>query len=565
MQHFSASLPAPVVTASNSSCSSDCSCNCKCCSGLIQKYVSFDEEATSSGGLVQKMVRFSTTDMMRLLRVAQSCENFWSNKYHKVDLLSDYKALGAAFEAQPSATNIAQLEQIMDTITSGYRRAVAKLNDSESCTALRSTAAAPIIPGLRCGCEDCAQMPWRRLQQLEAHQWQHKPSDNLHCRLCYRRFFLQHNLLSYRTRRTKRDVAGPLLENETYKLMLSVQQQQELAEQLEQLPLVEELHVRMPRDSYSNYVLESKVRVPPAPRKRCPLSACPQCNHSYPYSYSHQLHRQKQHAISQCNRRWHCTSCTRNFHTRRIYMQHLQRVRNACRLRLRRFKCSSCKGRFQLERSLRAHVALAHMRSFSCLICKLPSQSRCCDKHSREEAREANRARMQRRRLELGLPPRPEPKLPIRAACSICQKEFLNTFLLNIHVKRIHLKQKDFICETCGKEFYCKKEVYEHVRKVHLKNDSVYCEPCGVTIKEKSNYMRHCDSIRHVEMLAKLQGDLPNNSPVEKHVPRGPVHYCEACDRTIKGHAAFRHHCETKFHKRNSTQNKQKVDNVDET
>ncbi|XP_017868985.1 PREDICTED: zinc finger and BTB domain-containing protein 48 [Drosophila arizonae] len=568
LQHFSASLPVPTVTAnssSSSSCTNACTCKCKCCSGLIQKYVNFDEEATSTGGPVQKMVRFSTADMMRLLRIAQSCENFWSNQYYKVDLLSDYKALGAAFGAQANTVNVAQLEQIMDTITSGYRRALAKLSDRESRTALRPTAAAPSFPGLRCGCEDCAQLPWCRLQQLEAHQWQHKSQDNWHCRLCYRRYFLQHTLLSHRSRRVKRGEAGTLLENESYKLMLLEQRQREVSENQEQSVL----HVPMLNDNQSDFKLEMNAQLLRLSRKRLSrtLAACPQCNRNYLHSYSHQLHIRKHHVTPDSSRRWYCFSCTRSFLSRRIYLQHLRRVRVACRLRLRRFKCSSCRWRFQLERSLRAHVAVAHIRSFSCLICKLPSQSRCCDKHSPEEARAANCARMQRRRLELGLSPQPDPKAPTKVACDMCEREFQNSFLLNIHVKRIHLKQKDFICETCGRGFYCKKEVYEHVRKVHLMHDSVYCEPCGVTIKEKSNYMRHCDSIRHVEMLAKLarlQGELPADVPLQKHVPKGPLHHCESCDRTIKGHAAFRNHCETKFHKRNLERKQEKVESLNE-
>lgn len=559
LQEFSASVPAPAASASSNSCTNRCGCKCKCCSGYIQKYVNFDAEATASGGPVQKMVRFSTADMMLLLRVAQSCEHFWSNQYYKVDLLPDYKALGAAFEAQESAINVAQLEQIVDTITTGYRRAVAKLRDTEAHAALRPTAAAPCFPGLRCSCADCALMPWRRLQQLEAHQWLHKPSDNWHCRLCYRRYFIQHTLLSHLSRRTRRDEVGQLLENEAYKLMLSAQQQQEQAEQQERSARVEQLHVRMPKGTHLDFVSESEVRVPPAPRKRCKLTACPKCSHSYLHSYSHQLHMQRQHAMMQSTRRWQCPSCPRSFRTRRIYLKHLKSVRDACRLRVRRFKCSRCKWRFQLECSLRPHVAQAHVRNYSCLICNLPSQSRCCDRHSREEARVAVGEHMRQRRLELGHPPPPERKKPFKVVCSTCQKEFPNRFLLNIHVNRVHLKRKDFICETCGKSFWSRKEIEEHRRKVHLMADTIFCELCSLTIKEKGNYQRHCDSIRHVTNLAKSKGI----TLVEKPVSKGPPIYCKCCDRTLKGPSTFYHHCKTKKHKRRAAEQDQKPDHVD--
>ncbi|KAL7738127.1 hypothetical protein ACLKA6_006471 [Drosophila palustris] len=537
LQNFSASVPSQAEPAAteNKSCSNSCECKCKCCHGSVQKFVSFDAEATTAGGAVQKMVRLSTSDLLLLLRTAQSRENFWTNQYYKVDLRLDFEALSAAFGVNGKATNLAQLEQIMNTVTSGYRRALARLSGSEAHGALRPMAVAQSWTGLRCSCTDCGMLPWSKLKQLETHQWVHKPSNNWHCCLCYRRYFIQHTLLSHLSRRTKRDEPGELLENVNYKQLMMTQRQQEQMEQqsvqVEQLP--------------KGNRMESEL-----PLKRSSAQSC----------------LRQHHSMTQSSRRWQCASCTRSFSSRRVYLQHLRRVREACQLRLRRFKCSSCKGRFQLEISLKQHVAQAHVRSFRCLICKLPAQSRCCDAHSPEECRAAIRERMEQRRQEQGRPPRPARKSPTAIVCAVCQKEYRNSFLLNIHMKRIHWKQADFICDQCGKAFYSKKEVQEHIKKVHLKTESIYCEPCGLTIKERGNYMRHCDSIRHVEQLtklAKLQGKLPPDAVIKKHVPKGPIIYCEPCDRHIKEYANYRKHCDTKKHKRKLIEHEKSIKLVD--
>lgn len=502
------------------------------------------------------MALLSTRNLFLLLSTAQSRENFWSNQYYKVDLRSDFEALAAAFSVEEKTINYAQLEQIMNTITSGYRRAFIKLSMTEAHGALRPKSVAQSFKGLRCSCTDCTMLPWKKLEQLETHQWVHTPSDNWHCSLCYRRYFIQHTLLSHLSRRTKRDVAGEFLENVTYKQLMETQQQQELQKGSTQ---VEQLNVRLSKRHHLDYVAETETRVQPTSRKRRSLSKCVYCDHIYRYSFSHQLHMRQSHSPMHYSPRWQCYSCSRSFRTRRTYVQHLQRVRQACHQRLRRFKCSSCKRRFQLERSLKQHVAIAHSRSFRCLICNLPSHGRCCDAHSAEECRAAIR----KRRQEQGRKPRPPRSSSSKVVCNFCQKKYSTPFLLNIHMKRVHLKQADFICDQCAKAFYSNAGVQEHIKRVHLKTETVYCEPCNLTIAERKNYLRHCDSIRHVEQLrklAKIKGELPPDAVVEKHVPKGPIIYCEPCDRHIKDYVNFRSHCKTQKHERKLAEQQMRKD-----
>ncbi|KAH8418296.1 hypothetical protein KR222_002993, partial [Zaprionus bogoriensis] len=505
-QYFGAHLPA--AAAERVACSTDCTCKCKCCRGLVQKYIDFDAaDAGTSAASVQKMVRFSTSDMLQLVHVAQGLENFWSNQYYKVDLLPDFKVLSAVFGAQ-RAPNAAQLAQIMDTITTGYRRAVARLSASEACAVVRPKAAAASYPGLRCDCEHCELLPWRNLKQLQAHQSQHKLSDNFHCCLCYRRYFIQHALLSHLSRRSKGSETGPLEENASYKQLQAQQLQQEQLEQAETpAAQVEKLDVLMPMANYLDFEAElGEERVPPAPRKLCLSNGCARCGHVYMYSFSHQLHMRQHH--TPVRRRWHCASCTRCFRTRRVYLQHQRCVRASRLKRLHRYKCSLCWQSFLLKSSIRTHMAQVHVRSYTCLICKQPAPTRCCTAHGAEQAKAALRQHLERLRVLYGRPkprsgPKPGTKARPKPSCSQCQRQFPNNFLLGIHVKRVHLKQADFTCDQCGRTFYSRKEVQEHIRKVHLVSDSVECKVCGVIIKDRGNYQRHCESVRHLEALNK--------------------------------------------------------------
>ncbi|XP_022220266.2 uncharacterized protein LOC111072599 isoform X2 [Drosophila obscura] len=250
-ENFTAGLPALTNDKSATSttpCPSSCDCQCKCCRGFSQKYVAFNGEPVTSpsiAGDVQKMMRFSTVDMMLLLQSAQTCDNFWTNNFYKANLHEDYKVIGDAFTSRRRQVDLSKLVGIMDTITTGYRRAVGLLCGAEAHGALRPRAVAPSYPGLRCGCLDCEKWPWRTLQQVEAHQRVHNMSDNWHCRICYRSYYLQHMLSSHMKRNVRRGAFGQLMENETYKQLLEDQRQQEV--ELNQSPAkVQEMIISIP-------------------------------------------------------------------------------------------------------------------------------------------------------------------------------------------------------------------------------------------------------------------------------------------------------------------------------
>lgn len=519
-------------------CPAECTCTCQCCRGQVEKYVNFDKEgANTSSEPEQTMVRLSTKNMLTLLRVVQSLENFWSNQYYKVDLQSDYKTISAALNSE-EIMDLAP--QIMDSITAGYRRAVSTLSQDEASSALSPKSITSFSgDSLRCECTDCELLPWNKLQQLEAHQWLHKFSENTHCNICYRRFFVQHTMLSYVSRRNIRNETGELQENVSYKQLLTKQKQ---SEQPSRPALkIEQLHLRLPPTNLLDFVDETEICTRPAPpaRKRSTQVKCVECNYVYKYSFSYQLHMKKHHVEPAESRRWHCASCWRVYRTRRIYLKHLRRVRSACRIRLRRFNC--CKLTFLLEGSLRNHAAKAHPKVYKCWVCKAPSPRSMCPVHMEEAANNRRKLIMLRSQLR-------QPKKPEKATCKYCSKTFYNAGTLAMHIKGVHLKKKDFICHVCGRGFSYQNFMLRHIAAVHDMEFTAYCELCDVTLTDRSNYVRHCQSLVHMKNL-KIRGQLPADADL-----KDKQWYCNICDRQLATSASYYVHCKSKGHKRNKIQ-----------
>ncbi|KAH8277864.1 hypothetical protein KR018_008925, partial [Drosophila ironensis] len=508
-EHFSADAAALQNEVALGGCPAGCQCRCKCCRGVAEKYVAFHKASSFpgfsafplefffGGGEPQRMMRFRSSDMLLLLQAAQSRDRFWTNMYFKASLQDDFQHIISAFRARRVCVSPEKLAETVDTITAGYRSAVAQLSAAEARGALRPTVAAPFLPGLRCGCEECSTLPWRKLRQVEQHQQRHRLRDNFHCRICYRRFYLQHSLISHLSRKLTA-ASDELSENLAYKRFL---EEQSLRERDEPLPLqVEELVVPVPKGLQFDF-LEESVKPPPT-RPRTKYTKCPFCQEQYRFSFSHQLHMLKHKLRGTQGERFNCSSCPRSFLTAHFLRKHRRGLLAARRLRLRRFKCRSCRWRFQLWSSLKAHVTRMHQRRKPCLICQLPTLGRCCCAHSAKECREAIKRHRERLRLERG-PPKVDRRQP-KPMCEVCGQTFATNFHLRDHLNKKHLQRREFTCEICGAAFYSQGLMQTHRRAVHLLMHTVHCDTCNLTIKARGNYQRHLKSKRHLDELAKL-------------------------------------------------------------
>ncbi|XP_016027703.2 zinc finger protein 91 [Drosophila simulans] len=508
-ENFTTDLPVLSIDKKPYGCPASCHCKCKCCRGFREKYVAFNGEGDTIFGTdfsselcedVQKIMRFRSSDVLLLLRTAQLRANFWTNEYFKADLQDDFQAIFDAFEDKNRKVQLEKIAAILDTVSTGYRRSVSQLTGQEAQGALRPKIAALFLPGLRCDCYKCENLPWKKLQDLEDHQRTHRYSDNFHCQICYRRFYLQHSLTSHIIR--KSTSSRELHENKRYKRLLEDQKSQEQKELELSLNKVEDILVPVAKDLQSYFKDESKL--PIQKRKTSSLSKCPTCAQNYGFSFSHQLHMVKHRREKlDTNFPFHCSFCNRSFLTRKFLRKHQKRVRTYSTLLYRPFKCPHCTWRFQLKSALDAHVLRIHERRKPCLICKLLTSRLCCSAHT---SKECNRA-MQKygdKMRPLREPPKGGSRKRTTPVCEICNRKFTRKFFLEEHMNKVHLNKRNFTCEICGANFYSQGTMQTHRKAVHLLVHTVKCEVCDLTIKSKGNYRRHCKSQSHKDNLVKF-------------------------------------------------------------
>ncbi|XP_016972374.1 oocyte zinc finger protein XlCOF6 [Drosophila rhopaloa] len=526
-ENFTTDLPALQNGNKTEGCPTSCDCKCKCCRGFREKYVAFNgendcgsefpNEFSGEGEDVQKMMRFRSSDMLLLLQAAQLRDNFWTNQYFKADLKEDFQAISEVFKAERWKINLEKLAAIMDTVSSGYRRAISQLTGEEAQGALRPKMTALNLPGLRCACQKCEQLPWKKLRDVEDHQKKHSYSDNFHCTICYRRFYLQHSLTSHLSRKVggKNSSSKELEENGRYKRFLENQKLRE-QEELELRPAkVEDIVVPVSKDL--ELFLKEESRSLPRKRKTSTKTKCPLCDQKYGFSFSHQLHmvkHKKDH--SDPPKRFPCPFCHKSFLTHKFLRNHMRRVIMECKLRYRSFKCRRCPWRFQLCSALKAHVIRMHERRKPCLICQLSTVGRCCSSHTPKECREAIKKHREKMRLLKG-PPKGGCKKQPNPVCEICGKEFTNKFFLREHMNKTHLNRRNFTCEICGAHFFSQGTMQTHRKTVHLLLQVMKCEVCDLTIKSRANYLRHCKSQRHKDELFKLGSEKCTESSKENN------------------------------------------------
>lgn len=81
--------------------------------------------------------------------------------------------------------------------------------------------------------------------------------------------------------------------------------------------------------------------------------------------------------------------------------------------------------------------------------------------------------------------------LPPKFACEFCNYTGAESkWKLDMHVKRIHLRQKSWQCEKCGQSFYKKAEMVQHNRAAHL-NITYKCDLCDYVGKAKHRVHAH--------------------------------------------------------------------------
>ena len=81
--------------------------------------------------------------------------------------------------------------------------------------------------------------------------------------------------------------------------------------------------------------------------------------------------------------------------------------------------------------------------------------------------------------------------------CELCEKDFYNIFHLKGHLKNVHdvvkedEKSEDFKCLSCKKIFKYKSSLNLHIKTLHMKIKNYKCEVCDETFSQKHHLNGH--------------------------------------------------------------------------
>lgn len=74
--------------------------------------------------------------------------------------------------------------------------------------------------------------------------------------------------------------------------------------------------------------------------------------------------------------------------------------------------------------------------------------------------------------------------------CQSCDRVFLRQYLLNSHVRKFHMKEKNHSCEVCEAKFFTKYDLKQHMG-THGGNATHVCSVCGKCYARKSSLNCH--------------------------------------------------------------------------
>jgi KRAB domain-containing zinc finger protein len=76
--------------------------------------------------------------------------------------------------------------------------------------------------------------------------------------------------------------------------------------------------------------------------------------------------------------------------------------------------------------------------------------------------------------------------------CEYCGKTYSSEGVLKNHIRRVHLKEQDFVCDKCEQKFATKDELRKHMAAKHeLDRQSFVCDACGKAYSSVSKLKNH--------------------------------------------------------------------------
>ncbi|EDW02554.1 transcription factor grauzone [Drosophila grimshawi] len=240
------------------------------------------------------------------------------------------------------------------------------------------------------------------------------------------------------------------------------------------------------------------------------------------------VHTRKEH-----NQRGFALCCNRKFWKRGILVDHLQRHQNP-----EFFKCHICQRvmghRRSLEMHMRMHEVKQRGRLYQCEQCsKSFYSSIVCERHKLTHI----------------------PKEQWQVPCTNCSKTFPNEYLMQQHVKLVHLRKFDKICDVCGKAVRGRAGLARHMEEhAGVPQKTIKCHLCESTLTTKYGLARHIKMMHTAENLQPMQCEIclkisPSLQAHQHHIKythnTERTHQCPMCTKAFKRPNELREHLTT--------------------
>lgn len=229
-----------------------------------------------------------------------------------------------------------------------------------------------------------------------------------------------------------------------------------------------------------------------------------------------------------------CTSCGAVNYCKADYYKHL-RENSACNTYETELKCDICDRKFLRKRTLRIHKIQQHTNveaKLKCVVCEKPfnltwmlnlhlSKVHFVSEHLECQLCHRIFLGVDSLKNHMNLKHFSGSEPPKSYQCTVCNQDFNKESSLVSHMKHRHDKTES-LCEDCGVSVFGYKAMQEHKRMNHPKENEMFiCEMCHQTFNDYKSYRQHRKMFHH-----------------KKPEPQ----FCEICGKEFKSSSTLRHH-----------------------
>lgn len=177
----------------------------------------------------------------------------------------------------------------------------------------------------------------------------------------------------------------------------------------------------------------------------------------------------------------HCCICMKTFSKFKVLLEHMN-------IHYRNYICQICDIGFTYSNSLRTHIYTIHNNGDKGLKKKAVKNTNTLTKYL-NKCGYCNETFNDYRKKEAHLVSAHGLKIPT-PKCQACDKVFKNRRLLNIHIRKDHLMEREFKCSECDMSFFRSTVLKKHMVK-HTGLRSLKCSVCSKIFGRPKSLKEH--------------------------------------------------------------------------